>query len=266
MAIGQKLEEARNRKGISIREASESTKIRGDYLASFESGQFEIDLPEVYLRGFIKVYARFLGIDPESAVADLDVELGTANSRNKRKSLGSISSGDSLENSDNSRVSVSPSSRNRNKGTASLNKALIFGSIGAASLLLIIFIIILSAGEEEPSLEDNEQQSISESSIRETKNDDSQPIKSTAPQNTGIHTLKLAAVGPIERLIICDEGKTPKEFYEYKSLPSGWEKELNFTSSFRCYSSTLENIRFAVDDGLEKQVSGSGSGNFRWQP
>ena len=30
MAIGQKLEEARNRKGISIREASESTKIRGD--------------------------------------------------------------------------------------------------------------------------------------------------------------------------------------------------------------------------------------------
>jgi cytoskeleton protein RodZ len=31
MAIGQKLEEARNRKGISIREASESTKIRGDY-------------------------------------------------------------------------------------------------------------------------------------------------------------------------------------------------------------------------------------------
>jgi len=37
MAIGQKLEEARNRKGISIREASESTKIRGDYLSAFES-------------------------------------------------------------------------------------------------------------------------------------------------------------------------------------------------------------------------------------
>ena len=71
MAIGQKLEEARNRKGISIREASESTKIRGDFLTSFEAGKFDLQLPEVYLRGFIRVYARFLGIDPESAVDDL---------------------------------------------------------------------------------------------------------------------------------------------------------------------------------------------------
>ena len=54
MAIGQKLEEARNRKGVSIREAEESTKIRGDYLSAFESSNFKIDLPEVYLRGFTR--------------------------------------------------------------------------------------------------------------------------------------------------------------------------------------------------------------------
>ena len=102
--------------------------------------------------------------------------------------------------------------------------------------------------------------------VRETQIENLQAVKPTVTLNAGLHTLKLAAVGPIERLIICDEGKVPKEFYESKSLPSGWEKEINFTSSFRCYSSTLENIRFAVDDGLEKQVSGSGSGNFRWQP
>ena len=47
MGLGQKLEEARNRKGISIREATESTKIRSDYLSSFESGDFNINLPEV---------------------------------------------------------------------------------------------------------------------------------------------------------------------------------------------------------------------------
>ena len=40
MAIGQKLEEARNRKGISLREAAEeSTKIRGDYLSAYEAKQ-----------------------------------------------------------------------------------------------------------------------------------------------------------------------------------------------------------------------------------
>ena len=82
-----KLEEARNRKGISIREASESTKIRGDYLTSFESGNFDLKLPDVYLRGFIRVYARFLGIDPESAVSDLNVELGVKPNNQTAKTL-----------------------------------------------------------------------------------------------------------------------------------------------------------------------------------
>jgi len=85
MAIGQKLEEARNRKGISLREASESTKIRGDYLSAFEAGQFDIDLPEVYLRGFVRLYSRFLGLDQEAVLADLSMELGTSSSRSPKK-------------------------------------------------------------------------------------------------------------------------------------------------------------------------------------
>ena len=89
MAIGQKLEEARNRKGISIRQASVS-KIRGDYLTSL-SLNFDLKLPDVYLRGFIRVYARFLGIDPESAVSDLNVELGVRKI-NQPQNLGTIGS------------------------------------------------------------------------------------------------------------------------------------------------------------------------------
>ena len=74
MAIGQKLEEARNRKGISLREASESTKIRGDYLTAFESSSFDINLPEVYLRGFVRLYARFLDLDQEADLLDTSVQ------------------------------------------------------------------------------------------------------------------------------------------------------------------------------------------------
>ena len=58
--IGERLEEARKRKGISIREAAEATKIRGDYLNKFESNQFDIRLPEIYIRGFLRTYAVFL--------------------------------------------------------------------------------------------------------------------------------------------------------------------------------------------------------------
>ena len=52
--IGERLEDARKKKGISIREAAEATKIRGDYLQKFESNQFDIGLTEIYTRGFLR--------------------------------------------------------------------------------------------------------------------------------------------------------------------------------------------------------------------
>jgi len=267
MAIGQKLEEARNRKGISIREASESTKIRGDYLTSFEAGQFEINLPDVYLRGFIKVYARYLGIDPESAVADLEAELGASSSRTKKKSLGSISPSETSDKTETQRVAVSARPRNRTPDQSQpvFRKPIAIFTLGGGFLILLLFIILLSSSEEQESVSQN-LPSV-EPTIRETATNlpSSNPIQSSV-QLSNLHILKLAAIGPIERLIVCDEGKSPKEFHEYKNLSLGWEIEIPFTSSFRCYSSMLENIRFAVDDGLEKQVSGKGAGNFRWQP
>ena len=69
-SIGERLEEARKRKGISIREAAEATKIRGDYLHKFESNQFDIKLPEIYVRGFLRSYANFLKAPAEKIIND----------------------------------------------------------------------------------------------------------------------------------------------------------------------------------------------------
>ena len=90
MPVGQKLEEARKRKGASLREVSESTKIRGDYLSAIESGNYEINLPEVYLRGFVRLYAKFIGLDQDAIVADLDSDIGKSVNKSSKKSLGSI--------------------------------------------------------------------------------------------------------------------------------------------------------------------------------
>ena len=60
--IGERLEEARKKKGISIREAAEATKIRGDYLQKFEGNHFDIGISEIYTRGFLRNYAGFLKI------------------------------------------------------------------------------------------------------------------------------------------------------------------------------------------------------------
>jgi cytoskeleton protein RodZ len=68
--IGERLEEARKRKGISIREAAEATKIRGDYLHKYENNQFDIKLPEIYVRGFLRTYATYLKLSGDKIIND----------------------------------------------------------------------------------------------------------------------------------------------------------------------------------------------------
>ena len=69
-SIGERLEEARKKKGISIREAADATKIRGDFLDCFEKDKFDIGIPDIYVRGFLNNYSKFLHIDPAKIVTD----------------------------------------------------------------------------------------------------------------------------------------------------------------------------------------------------
>jgi transcriptional regulator with XRE-family HTH domain len=72
ITIGERLEEARKRKGISVREAAEATKVRGDYLLAMENNSFEIPLPEIYVRGFLKIYTNYLRLDLDKIMAEFD--------------------------------------------------------------------------------------------------------------------------------------------------------------------------------------------------
>jgi len=69
-SIGERLEEARKKKGISIREAAEATKIRGDYLQQFENNRFDINLTEIYVRGFLRAYAAYLKLPVDKLLND----------------------------------------------------------------------------------------------------------------------------------------------------------------------------------------------------
>ena len=97
--IGERLEEARKRKGISLREAAEVTKIRSDYLAYLEQNKFDFDLPEIYRSGFIKNYARYLKLDPDKILTDYNTQrLGMA--RNKRAATEWFGSSEAREASE----------------------------------------------------------------------------------------------------------------------------------------------------------------------
>lgn len=71
---GELLKEARLKKGLSLEEVSESIKIRPQYLYAIEEGFLEVLPPGIIGKGFVKAYARFLGIDPQEVLLEEDQE------------------------------------------------------------------------------------------------------------------------------------------------------------------------------------------------
>jgi transcriptional regulator with XRE-family HTH domain len=67
--FGERFTEARTAQGITLEEAAEATKIRAEYLSGIESGDCNFNLPEIYVRGFVKIYAKYLKLDVNEMVA-----------------------------------------------------------------------------------------------------------------------------------------------------------------------------------------------------
>lgn len=67
--LGERLVAAREALGIDLLRAERETKIRRTYLAALERGDYASMPGAVYVRGFLRNYARYLGLDPEEAVA-----------------------------------------------------------------------------------------------------------------------------------------------------------------------------------------------------
>lgn len=150
--IGERLEEARKRKGISIREAAESTKIRGDYLQKFEANSFEVDLPPLYIRGFLRSYARYLDLDPDRVVSDYDTLLGRESRparRESREPYGRVDFGESARGAETG--AAAPAGRSDQDQAVMLKFALLGGGALVAVIVVILLFKVLFTGSPAKS-------------------------------------------------------------------------------------------------------------------
>lgn len=69
--IGEILKQERTIKNITLEQVEEATKIRRKYLEAIENEQFEILPGEVYVKGFITAYLKYLGIKERADVVEL---------------------------------------------------------------------------------------------------------------------------------------------------------------------------------------------------
>lgn len=65
IGIGDVLRDAREEQGRTIEEAARDTRVRADYLRALEEEQFDVFGGDVYAKGFLSSYARYLRVDPQ---------------------------------------------------------------------------------------------------------------------------------------------------------------------------------------------------------
>ena len=68
--LGAKFKEKREELDITLAQARNETNIRMSYLEAIEEGEFERVEQEVYLKGFLKIYANYLGLDERKILKD----------------------------------------------------------------------------------------------------------------------------------------------------------------------------------------------------
>lgn len=74
--IGTTLREARVRRKLTLQQVEEDTKIRVKYLQAMENEDFDIMPGSTYVKGFLRTYATYLGLDARIVLDEYGSRLG----------------------------------------------------------------------------------------------------------------------------------------------------------------------------------------------
>jgi cytoskeleton protein RodZ len=76
--VGKRLRETREAKKLTLEQVAEATHIRLHYLEAMESGNFNALPSQLQIKGFLRAYGSYLGLNPESLIEAIDLDPWTA--------------------------------------------------------------------------------------------------------------------------------------------------------------------------------------------
>jgi len=129
--IGNSLREARVRRGIDFPQAEAATKIRGKYLRALEDEQFGLLPAQTYIKGFLRTYAEYLGLDGQLYVDEYNSRFVTGADEHEPRAR---------------RSSARPQRRNRRIET---NVVLV--ALALIAILTVVVIAAFVSGGKSPS-------------------------------------------------------------------------------------------------------------------
>lgn len=77
LTLGEKLRQARETRGISVSEVAEQTRISPLYIKSIEENDYRTLPGGIFNKGFVKSYAKCVGVDEQEALQDYAALLNT---------------------------------------------------------------------------------------------------------------------------------------------------------------------------------------------
>ena len=87
MSIGEELRQAREEIGASIAEIERVTKIRARYLTALEEEDFDLLPGKVYVKGFLRVYGRLLGLDENHLVSQYESQFASHSAQDELQKI-----------------------------------------------------------------------------------------------------------------------------------------------------------------------------------
>ena len=157
-ALGRYLRESRETKEITLEDAEHALKIRRRILESFELGQFTFsDATNVQTRGFVRNYARFLGLDDDRVVTYYESALEEATNPRRRRStrasqtMPQVPMAPRKITDTNPSLPAVPSMLDRPARRNSFLNSLVMFLLATASIAVIIFVIAQLLGQTRPA-------------------------------------------------------------------------------------------------------------------
>ena len=76
LTVAEQLRRAREEQKLTVYQVAEITKIKTDHIRALEAGRYEAFAAPVYIRGFVRTYAKALKLDVAQLSDALEAELG----------------------------------------------------------------------------------------------------------------------------------------------------------------------------------------------
>jgi cytoskeleton protein RodZ len=234
MQIGEVLRGSRARQGLDMRTVEERTKIRIKYLRALESENWEVLPGPAYAKGFLRTYARFLGIDADALVDEYRRQVEVA-----RQTPYGIADG-VLE-------------RHRRPSESS-NGAGLGTVLGVAAVLGIVLVVVLGitggGDADRERAERREARQERREARREQRRERRQARQRERQGQSGPVTLRLVTDAAIH---VCLIGDGDRPLIDGQVLPAGSEEQFEAQVFRLAFPSGYDGDQFRLFIGGERE-------------